>query len=778
MRNKMNLIEPLENRKLFAAGLTLGPNNLYFNAVKGKTQTYDVRVTNTGDSRVLLERFAFVSDTGDASQFKVVGFSPRSLGVGVQINVTVQFTAPSTYDKDISTATLRAYSNVPSRNGFANVIPIRAMTTKGTSDDLEPSLQKIFNLYNLPIDSGETDPENYKFPSTPSSTSDEVIAPTFVKAGSGQVSITPLGVFTNPSSPSVRMGYYTPGEPDSGNYLWYVPTETSQSVNPFYYGQSKFDPGTAEFGLMTEYPNFYNNNGTVRKVYSENTLNRAFSDSSTYRHFRVYPFVNQQGKLVENAYIVAQEEYGITNVADNNDLLFVVSNVKIAGATPTLEVDNPQGLPGNNTVVFNKVQIPDQYVTNLVRDTNKIIVRNSGLSNLVVSIAVTGEYSITSGGGSNISIAPGEKHEVTVKFTTTNATGDKAFRQGALTITSNDPAKPTKSIALRGVWTRYSEQQGPGKPSVEATAQEVINDIFGYTTVIPGKADIDNEGNTQQKGDEILAQYFTAADSLAYVQVTEIAALHNQTYLSSGGENLATNSYMGWYQKGNTGSYKLLTKHKAGAGQMILPTPETSNSAGVTTKGFRPDSATQVFGFVVEKRTADASGGGGEYSDRSLNTWAPPLSDGTPQTRSSGQFLRFFPLKNADGELVPNTYIMLHDYNRGTTNYDFNDNIFIISNIVPEGQVKAPAIVNAVRNSEGVRVFLSSPADGPKVAGFNVYRSTTPTGVYALLNGTPLPAKPSNLWQDSTAAAGTTYYYAVETVGTSGAKSDRVTIKV
>lgn len=781
MRN-VNLIETLESRQLFAAGLTLGPNNLYFNAVKGQSQTYLLRVTNSGDQRVVLDRFKFVGD--NASNFRVTDFpAARSLGVGVQINVTVQFTASSSQDNGIKTAQIRAFSNVPSKNGYANAVPVRGLPTNGTSGSSEPSLQKIFNLYGLPIDSGQTDIEDYRYPSTPSSTSDEIVANTFVKAGAGPVTVTPIGVFTNASTPAVRMGYYTPGDLDSEKYLWYVPSDTSQSVNPFYYGLTRFDPGSAEFGLMTQYPNFVNDNSTTREVYSESALNKAWSDSSTYNHFRVFPFINQAGDVVANAYIVAQEEFENVGVADNNDLMFVVTNVQPATATPTLAIENRVGYPDSDTLVFNKVQIPDANFTNIVRTSNTITLRNSGQSNLTVSLAVSGEYSITSGGGTNVSIAPGATRDVTVQFTTSNAAGDNALRLGALTITSNDPANATKTVELRGFWQRYSEQQGPGQPTVEPTAQEIVNDIFGYTTVLTnGGENLNSNGNVQQVGDEVLAQYFTAADSSAYVRVTALAAYHNQTYLDSDGvTNIPTNSYVGFYTKGNTGSYQEFYRDKPGTGQMVLPTPATTSnggpgrSVGISTGRFRPSSPTQVFGFVVERRTPDANNGGGEYSDYSLNTFNP---DNPANPRTQGQFLRFFPLRDKDGQTVPNTYIMLHDYNRDTGNYDFNDNVYIVSNVIPEGLRKAPALVGATRNANGVALNFSSPTDGPRITGFNVYRSTTARGAYSLLTNTPIVARPGNVYTDFSASSSQTYFYAIESVGPGGNPSDRAIVRI
>ena len=765
---KSTQIETLESRRLMATGVTVGPNNLYFNAVKGQSQTYTLRIVNTGDTRFTIKRFQIVGD--NSAQFKVLDFPTggRSLGVGVQVNYAIQFTALSS--SAIQSATLRLYSDsVATRNGFTNVVPMRGMPTNGTSGSNEPSLQKIFDLYGLPIKSGETDANNYHFPTTQPTDTDEIIANTFVKAGDGNVTVTPIAVFTNNATPAVRMGYYTPGDPSTAKYLWYVPGDTSQSVNPFYYGTTKFDPGTAEFGLLTQYPAFPNRiTGQIETVTSENALNSVWSNSSTYHHFRVYPFVNQAGIAVANSYVVAEEEYSDTSVADNNDNIFIVTNVKPATtATPTLSLQNVSVLPSNDTLVFNKVQTPNADVGNITRLNNTLRIRNTGTAPLVVSLGISGsDFSINSGGGSNINIAPGGVHDVVVGFTATSGT---APHVASLTITSNDPANPTKSVNLIGNWQQYSEQNpdpAANHTSNEPGADTIVNKLFGYTTVIPTKAALENtiKNNIMIAGDQIDAQYFVAADSgsAARVTVTELATFHSQEYTDTAGVIHATNSYMGWYTKNSSGSVtynnnNVLTD-KAGTGQMILPTPNTSNASGTSFGSFQPGAAT--FGFSVEHKPDNTQG---EFSDYSMN--------------GNKQYLRFFPAKGKNGVPIPNTYIMLHDYNRPTlTNFDFNDSIYLITNIIPVNQVKVAPTATAVRNA-GVVLNWTSPTDGPKITGFNVYRSTTVNGVYSLLTGTPLVARPSMALHDDAATSSSPYFYAIESVGLTS-KSDRVIVEV
>jgi len=68
-----------------------------------------------------------------------------------------------------------------------------------------------------------------------------------------------------------------------------------------------------------------------------------------------------------------------------------------------------------------------------------------------------------------------------------------------------------------------------------------------------------------------------------------------------------------------------------------------------------------------------------------------------------------------------------------------------------------------------VNLFWNTSSD---VAGYNVYRSATPTGTYSKINST---LDPNTAYTDSTVVAGQTYYYAATSVSSSGQESSRST---
>ena len=55
-----------------------------------------------------------------------------------------------------------------------------------------------------------------------------------------------------------------------------------------------------------------------------------------------------------------------------------------------------------------------------------------------------------------------------------------------------------------------------------------------------------------------------------------------------------------------------------------------------------------------------------------------------------GHFTRMFVALDADGNVIPNTYLVIQDYTG--INYDYNDNMFVVSGITPVGTGKALTI--------------------------------------------------------------------------------------
>ena len=106
------------------------------------------------------------------------------------------------------------------------------------------------------------------------------------------------------------------------------------------------------------------------------------------------------------------------------------------------------------------------------------------------------------------------------------------------------------------------------------------------------------------------------------------------------------------------------------------------NSGAPATVSFTPSA---TFGFDVD----------GNFSDDTLNT----VGGG------GGHHVRFYPVRDANGKLVANTYLVTMDYGSVTfENYDFQDLMYLVSNIKPSGKAPAPTDAQATNTAGGINL--------------------------------------------------------------------------
>ena len=226
---------------------------------------------------------------------------------------------------------------------------------------------------------------------------------------------------------------------------------------------------------------------------------------------------------------------------------------------------------------------------------------------------------------------------------------------GTLTISSSDPNHPTSTVQLAGYWQDESEHEE------EPNTQTLVNRLLGYGTVIDNISQPQYPNNGSKAvlyGEEVTSGYWQAADPSQSVNVLQIFAFHNGVNEDDGQSPTAQ---IGWFTQGS-GSVNVLFAHAAGHSQSLLPplinTTNTPAQGSFTTN--------TVFGINVD----------GESSVDSQNT--TDIND----FARSGHALRFYPLRDSDGNLIPNTWLLVMDYQNGSyDNSDFQDNGYIISNI-------------------------------------------------------------------------------------------------
>ncbi|HWE03866.1 MAG TPA: Ig-like domain-containing protein [Tepidisphaeraceae bacterium] len=724
----------------------------------GPSPSQTITLTNTGTGAMNFAAGALkvVDDTtvagDDSTAFSIVNAAslPSTLLPGQSFAIQVNFTATKVA---IQAAILQIQST--NAGGAVLTVSLHGIGTTGLGGTNEPSLPRILRAFDIPTITGDGPNDSNQnqtvYPAKPDPSSQEVVMPRLVKAGAGPVTITPLASFNVTGQPAARFGYYTPGTPSESTELFTFSQGDSQTTSPTALGSTVFDPGSADFGLYAQFPHFIDN-GEERIAYSEDALNTW--DTSVPRKFRFFPLENPDGSIVPNAYVFAAEDYNLQY--DSNDIVAIIRNVKPApGAVggAVLGLQNPNNFPYPDRLTFNRVQNQDPTYGDIVHDTNSLVVENTGDQPLLISSLTLSDptnWTVSPSQPLNTPIAPGATMTITIKFTatkvpahstnetndTTNADHISVTQAGGvyddtLTIASNDPNLRTKAIQLEGYWQHSSgSEEEPG-------LQTLVNLMAGYDTVI-STTQRPNYPNASPStptyyGEEVNSPYWVAADPSQSVTAFQVAAFHNQ--------NTSTTLY--WYPTttGTPVKNKLYTT-VADEGQSLLP-----HVLGSTTKlATASFSTSSVFGWDLD----------GNFSDDALN-------------KTPGHQVRFFPLRDRDGNIVTNTWIMVCDYHAsdGYQNFDFQDNVYIVTNMRPAKAPATPTDLQAVGSGSGV-LLEWAPVVYAAGVGYDIYRSASASGAYTLLNASPIAA---TSFVDAGVASGATAYYKVVAVGGDGAVS-------
>lgn len=715
---KITLVRPVTP----GANLSPSASRVLFNDIRGdgRATTETITIRNTGSVSLLLDSNAFKITGGAAARFKVISGPTLPLTIPVEgsIDITLGYNTTAETTLDPKPAVLEIRSNDPDQPLVK--VRLRGLATKGVGEDKEPSLQRILDLHEIPINVGDSD-RNETFLNPPTTPNDEVAVQRLVKAGSGAVTIEPVAMFGVESNPALRFGYYEPGTGANTTELFTVNGVDSQSVNVFAQGSTMFDPGDGKpFSLYGLFPRFTNADGSVRVVYQEDSLNSWEAIAGNRRKVRFYPMRNPDGSAVANAYVFAFEEF--TKNYDQQDFVGVIRNVKIAPRGPELGIENLDGAPFFDRLVFNQILNLDPVTPNAVHDSAMLRIRNTGDQNLSISnIVVSAPWQISAGGGA-ATIAPGGFRDITINFA---ATAGAAY-SGTLTITSNDPDEPTRRINLGGFWQSHSENN-PQFQSQEPTLVEILQ-VLGYSTSAVGTGQtIDTGGNIRRVGDEVLSSHWVRADGSQPVRVRQLSAFHAQG-------NTATISY---FNRNSSTATPIFTS--AGVdGQSFLP--RKNNALAMPAAGSFALPISQPFGFKVDQ----------VWSEQSRND----VSRG-----GQGHYMRFYPVLNQGGQFVENTWIMAMDYDRILP--DYQDNVFLLENIVPFGMPTPPDGLNGLKI--GGRITLDW-ADNPEtnLRGYNVFRSLSPTSGFKKRNAVLVTS--STFSESADFAQGTKVYYRISAV--------------
>lgn len=696
--------------------VTDGP--LFFSDVRDESPgiSQSITVRNKGTGPLVLGENAFGFSGSNASLFDVVGSTSATIRPGKSRTFDVRLTATSSTPVDsIFNSTLVIHSNDP--RGDAS-IHLRSIVTPGTGGDNEPSFARLMELFQMPIDVGDDDPSTIEIDNQ-NNLPDEVFAPSFTKAGDGPVSVLPIASYTvHTQTTSANIGYYDPGTSDSLTSLFSIDADNWQTVTPQRIGSTTFDPGRRAFSLYGSFPDFLDQ-GKPRVVFGEDVLNSWETDPEDRRKIRVYHHRTSQGDLIPNSYLVAFEEWEVST--DQNDILLIVSNVKPMTGQE-IGLTNLDGSPSPSRMIFNKVTIEDSQFGNDFHEYARLRIENTGNKPLVIhgiDVGGTG-FGIQNIPSFPLSIGKRAHLDLNIRFTATTGSN----YTGKLTIRSNDKDEPTKIVDLSGFRQSYSETD-PNSISQEPTLEQ-LNRLFGYkTTIVHDGESLDTNGETVAVGDEVLSGYWKPADPGSPVIVQSLASFHQ----------VPDQAQFRWHPKGSPTSNTTVFRSEGSDAQSVIPRNALDNTKWAQ-GSFTPNGA---FGLRAES----------EYSNDELN-WT---LGSAPQ--GQGHRFRFYPLKNYSGQYVPNTWLVAMDYS--AINFDYNDNVYLISNMMPEGGINLPQSLSGYARSTGIQLGWGAAQD---VDGYRVYRSGSWNGTYSLLGGTIS----STGFLDKSADPNRTWYYRLTSI--------------
>ncbi|QMW66608.1 choice-of-anchor D domain-containing protein [Mumia sp. ZJ1417] len=700
------------------AGADVTPRLFLSGQTNATSPAAQATVTNTGTETLTIPAGGLTFTGGDAAMFATTtpNAAPITVAPGAPTQVAVTFRPTSV---GVKAASLQIATSVGTKT-----VALRGLGAAGLGGGNEPSLQRIMDTLQIPINVGDPEPGNASMPSTQGPIGDEIAAQLFQKAAfDAPISITPLAAYgPQNNDPAVHVGWYDAGQAAGLHPQFSIKASEAQGlmINPTG-STTNIDPGEETvFGLYSEWPYF-----SGRKAYTEDALNTW--DAALPHHIRVYPYKNADGTVEANAYVVATEEVP-GSPFDSQDIVLLVRNVKpyvpAEAEGAVLKAVNLDPVPFADQIAFNRLQTTadgDQKMA----DTGTVRISNTGTAALqVTGLPITGQFQLVDPPAVPFTVTPGATRDLTVKFVAQST----KVHNGTLTVQSNAETDPLQVIRLGGLW--QSQSEGGQEPNLSQIVK-----AFGIGSVIPNG--FASKGEYAPIGDEVLSPYWSRIDTTKPVTVRQLAGFH--TYLNGAGVK--------WHAKGSNTAPQI-TNMGGQYAQSLLPRASNSVGAGPAAGSFTPGP---VFGFGVDN----------EWTDRAKNNEQVDLNNGC--VAPCGQHVRLWPVKDRTGTLVPGSYLLSMDY--AGINYDYQDNVYLVTNLRPE-VITTPQVVAIPGNNKVTLSWGRNPYDVG--VGYRVWRGTTAdfavndaSLISGPTSGDPLSA---TTYTDPTAVNGTTYYYVVRAV--------------
>lgn len=627
--------------------------------VGGAAAPVPVAITNTGGSPLTITALS-LTGSGAASFATGSPALPATIAPGAVLTVPTTFSAAA---PGVVAATLTVTSDDPA--GRTATVGLRGLGAAGTSGVGEPSLQRVLDVLGYRADVGDPDPATTALGSA-SPLGAEVPLQTMVAASDAPVGVRLLAAFGVAGSPTATVGWHAAGSvaPADRHELLAVPAASAQSVRPTPAETMTFDPGDTPFGLYGSWPPFFAQHGQGYAASTVDALNAW--DAAVPHHVRAYPVPGRP-----NAYLLAMEEH--TSGFDFQDVVLLVTNVAPAPGTAALAVTSLDAVsnsstavpaaartavPGPGRVVLSRLGAKDAGVGDAQRthDAAPVRVTNTGTAPAVLtSLSTTDGFAVTTAATLPTTLVPGAALDATVTFTRTRTdTARNEVVAGTLTALGEGGA--SAALDLAGIYQRRSESGD------EPSLQQIIS-ADGWSTSAPAKSLSGGRGAYRAVGDEVLSPFWLRADPSAPVRLTQLAAYHGCCTTGTG-ETLSTYPRVAATAPATPTAR---VRHGGLWGQSLLPAGTSGTSLA---QGVLSPAADRAFGVKIAN----------EWSDPARNDGAKDVANGCTAA-VCGHHVRFFPVKDAAGVVVPGSWVVVMDYSG--INYDFQDNVYLMENVRP-----------------------------------------------------------------------------------------------
>ncbi|MGK7397227.1 MAG: hypothetical protein ACNS62_21805 [Candidatus Cyclobacteriaceae bacterium M3_2C_046] len=285
---------------------------MIFTAVNGKTSKNDfVSFYNYSGGDLVVKS---VKITGqNASFFSVVSQPPSVIDNGTSFSPELRF-SPAAGKIGPFQATLEV------KIGDEEIeVPLHGLSLLGLEGKNEPPLADVLKVLGFKADIGWTTLANH---TRNELQGEEISSSLFKKAANTEtIQLIPVARFS-PDFP-LPFGYYYPNQKtipklnQVGELAEAGSWHQHQTLYPeLKRGSTAFDPGSDAFGIYTYSPSHI--------AFSQDFMNSKYYPDQATHAVRTFPLRDSEGKLIQNAYLVAFEE---AKNGDYQDYVFILQNV-------------------------------------------------------------------------------------------------------------------------------------------------------------------------------------------------------------------------------------------------------------------------------------------------------------------------------------------------------------------------------------------------------------------------------------------------------------------